>query len=860
MRALPLSFLLAFGALGATLALAQESPFSMSPGGSRAVPQPAQQEAKPPVAAPFGMQLAPARAPAAQDKAPAPAPATSSTPFEMTPQGARPPSNPPRIGGSIPSATMQSGPARGFIRFERPILPFEKIRLDGEIDARTWAVHLSQDEAASGVSISVGYQNAVVVMPEASRLRAVINGESVVSIPIASSQGIRQVVIPIRSGLLRTGQNIIRLEAAQRHRTDCTIKATYELWTEVDSATTKLIFADGPTRTLRSLEDLPAVGIDTAGVTTIRVVAPKIYRPEIRDRLLRLVQMVALRGRYAHPVIQVVESDPGPSPTGTIKVVMGIASELRGVVAALPDAASVQPLAIMMQDGGSGVPTLVVSGPSWNDLDTAINIVGAPALNGRVLERNAVDTASWLWPEVPTVRGTRSIRFGDLGIPTQEFSGRRLRTRFAINLPSDFYATDYGEAALHLDAAHTSAVKPGSHVDIYVNGRIGTTMTITSRGGVFRRHLVRIPMRNFKPGINHISLEAIILTDADERCAPGETLSETNRFVLFDSTSLDIPNFGRIGRRPDLAALSTGGFPYGDLPATVVLARPDPLTYAASGTLLARMARDAGGPVRTQFANAAAAGDQSVIFIGAIDQLPAGLLERVNVSENLRTIWQSSPPPSSSNPGAALNARSESAGQELANAEYIPPVGKMTLDRNETASTDEIRKRWMETVQKRGIVQQTFDSLKDWMESTFNLSLASLSLEDKKSLIYEPPQRSTLLLAQSGTGGAGTWTVVTARTEEALASETVRLTDPTLWSQVSGRASALDLTEAKLEIQPIDAYSFVQTQPFSLLNLRFVAANWMSINILQYALVMVACCAFLGAATYLLLSRLGRKS
>jgi cellulose synthase operon protein B len=306
--------------------------------------------------------------------------------------------------------------------------------------------------------------------------------------------------------------------------------------------------------------------------------------------------------------------------------------------------------------------------------------------------------------------------------------------------------------------------------------------------------------------------------------------------------------------------LSTGGFPYGDLPATVVLARPDSLTYAASGTLLARMAQDAGAPVRTQFANAATAGDQSVIFIGAIDQLPAGLLGRVNVSENLRTIWQSSPPPSRSDSAAALKAPSESAGRDLANAEYIPAIGKMVLDRNEPTSTDEIRRRWMESVQKRGILQQTFDSLKNWMESTFNLSLASLSLEDTKSLAYEPPQRSTLLLAQNGTGGAGTWTVVTARTEEALAKEMLRLTDPVVWSQVSGRASALDLTEAKLEIQPIDTYSFVQTQPFSLWNLRFVAANWMSINILQYALLMVACCAFLGGATYLLLSRLGRKS
>ena len=63
----------------------------------------------------------------------------------------------------------------------------------------------------------------------------------------------------------------------------------------------------------------------------------------------------------------------------------------------------------------------------------------------------------------------------------------------------------------------------------------------------------------------------------------------------------------------------------------------------------------------------------------------------------------------------------------------------------------------------------------------------------------------------------------------------------------------------KLQVEPISDYRFVQTQPLSLRNMRLVAANWMSANILQYALLMLACCMFLGVATYLLLNRLGRR-
>lgn len=853
MRRVSILYLLAAGAFGAQSALAQVTPFSMSPGGTGArqsTPSPSQPEpAGQPLATGAPFEMRPGASPGTARPA---APAGSSTPFSMggQPQAPAAPSPLPKAAepARAPSAATPAAPARGVVRIERPVLPFESIRFEGETDARSWTFHLTQDEAASGATFTIGYKNAVVVMPEGSRLRIAINGESVVDAPIASPDDIKRITATVRPGLLRAGQNIIRMEALQRHRTDCSIDATYELWTDVDAAATRLTFAEGATKTLRGLDDLPAVGIDNAGITTIRVVAPKIYRPEIRDRLLRLVQMVVLRGRYAHPVIEVMESDPGPSPVGTIKVVMGLAGELRGLIAGVSDAATIQPLTMMMQEPGSMGSTLVVSGPTWQDLDTAIGIVGGQAANAKSAERGIVDTASWHWPEVPTAFGGQSFRFGDLGVPTQEFSGRRLKTSFAINLPPDFYATEYGEAILHLDAAYTSAVRPGSHVNVFVNGMISTRMTITSQGDIVRRHTVRVPLKNFKSGLNMINVEAALLTDADERCTPGETLSETNRFVLFDTTTLSFPDYGRIGRLPDLAVLSAGRFPAGDLPTTVVLARLDSPNYSAAGTLLARMARSAGAPVQAQFANAASADDESVLFIGAVDQIPPGLLNRVKVSEHLRMIWPSTPAPG------------DKGGQPLASTEFSLPVSQLSADRMTTSSTDEVRRRWSDTFQRRGILQQTLGTVQDWIEKTFGISLSSLSLEERSDAPYEPPQRASLLIAQNRTDQSGIWTLVTARTDRALAQESARLTDPLLWSQVAGRAVALEPREMKLQIEPINDYRFVQTQPLSLTNLRLVAANWMSANILQYALILLACCVFLGIATSLLLSRLGRRS
>lgn len=843
MRSLLIPLLIAFELMGLRMVSAQVAPFNMGNNPSANAPSTAPLPAHP---------ARPAAPPAALDPrgtADSPLPTNAATPFQMSPGAPAPSNTASHPAPRSPAAAATAHPHPAAPRIERPILPFETVRLEGETDARSWTFHLTQDEASSGATISVGYKNAVVVMPEASRLRIVVNGETVVDTAIQSSDNIKRVTASVRPGLLRAGSNFIRMEAFQRHRTDCTIKATYELWTDVDSASTKLVFAEGATKTLRSLEDLPAIGVDATGATTIRVVAPKVYRPEIRDRLLRLVQLIALRGRYAHPVIQVVESDPGPPPVGTIKVVMGLAGELRSLLLGVPESALAQPLTMVMQEAGSVGSTLVVTGPNWSDLDSAIALIGAQAMNSANIEPGMVDTAAWHWPDVPTAFGRHSFRFADLGISTQEFSGRRLKIQFILNLPPDFYATEYGEALLYVDAAYTSAVKPGSHFDVFVNGKISTQLVITTQGDIAKRHAIRLPLKNFKSGLNTVTVEVGLLTDADDRCAPGETLSEANRFVLFDTSSLEFPEFGRIGREPDLGVLSAGHFPKDDdMPATVVLGRPDPLNISAAGTLLTRMARNAGRPMRAVFANAASAEDESVLFIGAVEQIPTGFLNRVRVSEHLRMVWPATP----------LQVTDPS--QQVASTDFTMTVKPNAVDRSGTASTDEVRKRWSESFRRQGVIQQTVGTIQDWMEETFSLSVASLSLKKRVDIPYEPPQRSTLLIAQNRTSDSGVWTLVTARTEEALAEEMARMADPLLWSKVSGRAIALDPRDSKLQVEPIQDHDFVQTQPFSLFNLRLVAANWMSANILQYALLLVTLCLFLGAGTYLLLRRLGRPS
>ncbi|MBV9704988.1 MAG: cellulose biosynthesis cyclic di-GMP-binding regulatory protein BcsB, partial [Methylobacteriaceae bacterium] len=174
-----------------------------------------------------------------------PAVAQSAAPFDMTPEGAssgapapdatpgRPPpptapSAPPFSLGIAPDAEPPA-PSRPPVGtdvsppsgFERPIVPYDKLRLEGEIDERSWSIYLTAEQAADQVVLNIGYANAVVVAPETSQLRVFINDRLVVERPIAAPEGVARISAPVPAGLLQPGANIVRFQVAERHRTDC---------------------------------------------------------------------------------------------------------------------------------------------------------------------------------------------------------------------------------------------------------------------------------------------------------------------------------------------------------------------------------------------------------------------------------------------------------------------------------------------------------------------------------------------------------------------------------------------------------------------------------------------------------------
>ena len=87
--------------------------------------------------------------------------------------------------------------------------------------------------------IHLGYTNAISVMPEASTLSISVNDVPVAQTPIAAATDPGALDVELPRGLLTQGYNSVRIAVAQRHRVDCSMEATYELWTQLDPATSR---------------------------------------------------------------------------------------------------------------------------------------------------------------------------------------------------------------------------------------------------------------------------------------------------------------------------------------------------------------------------------------------------------------------------------------------------------------------------------------------------------------------------------------------------------------------------------------------------------------------------------------------
>ncbi|MCW5697565.1 MAG: cellulose biosynthesis cyclic di-GMP-binding regulatory protein BcsB [Bauldia sp.] len=756
------------------------------------------------------------------EAAPPAAPVIDAGELRLVPLSGIPPDEPATASpdGALAVATPST------LAFQRPIIPFDRLTLAGEWDFRAWSVYLTNDQAAAPAVLHLGYVNALLVAPEASALRVLINDRPVLVTQLTAAERPSTLSVQLPEGLLRAGANRIRIEASQRHRTDCTIESTYDLWTEIDPAGTYISFGDPTAGMIDRVGDLAAIGVDAAGVTTVNIVMPSLAQPAAAAALFRLAQGLALRIGAPTQLFRVSMSDAGEAGPGILTVVLGTRDEIAAITGRPADGTAISFLA------DTAGPTMVVTGSSWSEIEAAVESILAPLEPGPNQERRFYATAAWQVPEVPVVHGGEAFTLAELGITTVEFSGRRYTTSFAVAMPADLYAQAYGYATIYLDAAYAPGVLPGSHVDVYVNGEIAaTTPIVDGGGGIFRRLAIEVPLRHFTPGVNRLTIEAIVPTHSDSVCAPGATAAGGNRFVLFDTTEFSMPSFGRALQYPDLAVLAGTGYPLvGDAPVSLVLGRAGGFTFSAAATLLAKLAMQAGRPFEFVLAasNAAVSAPFGV-FVGDITQLPPRIADQAGIDPVAIEAWQD---PLGMTPGGSAPAAAP-----------------------DTEATFE---RWRDALSGGGGWRGQVSSLEEWLRRTFDFSFASLRFGAASPVNTNPPASAGLMLAQGGLGSGTSWTVLTAPSRQSLQSYTELFVRAETWDRIAGRAALYRPATGAVEIVPLEGADLAIVDASSPRNLRLVATNWLSKNLIIYGSLLLGLCVILAFSTTWLLKSLGR--
>ncbi|SMH52560.1 cellulose biosynthesis cyclic di-GMP-binding regulatory protein BcsB [Mesorhizobium australicum] len=753
--------------------------------------------------------------------------AQENTPFDMSPE--RPAQSEPADDPAVPPdeeaapVPVEPAPPATPARFRRFLLPDSKLTLAGEQARRTWAIYLSPRQAASPATLTFGYQNAVVVAPESSELSVIVNGTAIHQEQVAAPDGVVSREVKIPPGVLRAGRNEIGFSARHRHRTDCTIESTYELWTEIAASGTYLSFEDPAAAELATAEELSAVGGDAAGKVRVAIVAPALARLDIASELMRLSQ--ALARHINTPDIEIsVSSRPPAESAAELVVLLGTAEDLSSLGYALP--AIDGPFSAFAPARQGQAPVYLVSGRDRAQWSAALDSLVTPVDRSVDLQRDVFLTEAWRTPNAPMIFVGEQVPFADMGLRSEQFSGRRYTAEFEFGVPADFYADAYGEARILLDAAYSDRVEPGSLINVYVNGSVAASMPITAtQGAVLNRFPINFTMQHIRPGLNRIVLEADLRTAADEVCSPGTAADDTPRFALFDTSRFVMPTFARIAQRPNLSALSGTSFPYGRAvdPIAVVVDRSTDDGLSSLATLLARMARSAGRILPIEFvASQDGLGMRDAIIMGGAADIPQEILQQVGVSVESDADWE-------------------------AGASGSPAPAGPTLD------------EWRQQVTGSWF-GRTWRDFREWLQRTFNITSDMLRFVPEEEAAYVPPPTSGLVIAQSSNPArSGTWTVVVAPDTAALRENLAAFTDLGNWGRLAGHITSFNPATREVDAVPVGQFEFVETVPPSIWNYRLIAANWLSANILSYSLALILACVVLGATTTFLLSRLGRR-
>lgn len=767
------------------------------------------------------------------------------------------------------------------------------MRLGGEISTSEWPVYLTRAQAGQPVKFQLGYLSAVSNLPEASTLSIQINDVVIGEIRIDAPHKVKVLSFDVPADLLQAGFNSLRLVASQRHRVDCSLSATYELWTQIDATQTGFLFAAND-QGVTSLEDVPALPPSPQGGLPMRVILPGATNASAINQMMRMVELVALRGRFEQPLVEVGSS---LADGAGVNLAIGLNENLVhfGGLEQLPPPSG--PVLQFLPANAARRATIVASGRTYAEVEAALDQFAVIATSQGSPQGLRAAKA---FPGYK-VQGGSSIKLRDLGVISQEFNGHLFHASLNIVMPSDFYPANYAKFSLDLAGGYAPGLANGAQIVVSINSKIAVGSPLSKSGGeIFKARMIDLPLGMLRPGLNKLDIDAHLPRADDATCDQTGAATAQKRFLLLDETELVLPNIARVALSPNLAITANGAFPYAGslLNSHLYIPSPDSDTIAAAATLVARMALSAATPLEFRLTTTSPPlGDGSTLVVAAASALSPQALAMAGLDgERLAQLWKPRVfQPRSAEESQALTKyealnqarvalqrnfpaecrlRDAKTRTRLPAAGSAPPaaVPRVVNARQKPASlADEWDRKvngetgWFSWVAPGKWLDGSVTLASgawDWVtaEVLWGRNQLTSSVSGERENIVD--DNANLLLSQKnhGSAGEGIWTVVTAASPAELKQNIFCLVDPRVWSQVGGEMAALDASEAKVRTVAVTDPRFITTQPWAYSNIRLIAAGWFSLNRWAFVVVVIGMALVLAMATLVFVKNIGRQS
>ncbi|TCR75601.1 cellulose biosynthesis cyclic di-GMP-binding regulatory protein BcsB [Rhizobium sp. BK376] len=729
---------------------------------------------------------------------------------------------------------------------------------NGESASSEYPFYALPAEIAGATKLVLTLQTAISAAPERSQLRVFVNDQELGSVHLTAGDAHR-VEFNVPNGLIQPGYNAVSVLVEQKHRVDCSIDATYELWTQIDPERSGFVFSGATRSDAASMPDLIALGGIANGRTPIRGHLVQGADSVDIDRTTSVIQSLSIIGSFDRPTVKLthdVSNEPG------IDVVVGTYGTVRDIVGDdatrnLKDGISVR----SSSDGNRKM--LLVTGRSASDVDAAVTLLTAEA------EKQQHDGTPQGLRALTNMKGrlldpNSQVPLRNLGFITQPFSGRLYKEQVNFSMPSDFYPGDYSALVLHLNAQYAAGLSKDAELVVRANNEVVSDIPLgAGKSGLIRDQRLPIPLNKLRPGENTITFEARLPSAADVVCDPVANLQERPRLLISGDSFLEIPNFARVGRYPDIAALVSGsslkskGNSAAPLPVFVPRLNSPALDTAAS--FLAKMAYSSGHVLSVDITPVMPDAQQpTVMAFGSYGDLPPEMTEKLGLDLEGFAAGANLGAASASNAAAQSTALAPAvAAQIQAPALDAASDGhSFATDAETSLPVDRITRIAGRLAQKagQGIDRVTHFAAQTLSTLPFNLPGTTAARRSH----YQPAAKASFMIAQSEVDPGGAWTVITAPTNAQLNEGLDTVMGRTTWSRLNGSIQSFSASGEVVDQVDPQRVGLFQTQAATIGNLRLVVAGWFSNHVWEYTLAQIGAAIMLGISTFLLL-KLGRN-